>query len=342
MYFVQKMSRVLCLPASTGLGFVNHVFCNFSLVTRKIENAGQSFYDRFDAPRCGDSQQRTASDAACTESQNSADQSSTDNNAASDSGQKEQKSKKKLSAPTRLKKLVEGPNLYTVLQLDADCSTDAVKKAYRRLALEFHPDKQKARQNVTAQTSTRSNAVVKEGLSCASSASAERSGLSSCSLPSAAIELPGGFKKTTQEMFLLIQDAYEALIDPVFRRQYDSALPFDESIPSASDVDASDPSSFFNVFRPVFLANARWSSKKPVPDLGSLTTDMREVQRFYRFWEHFDSIRDFAIKDEYDIAEAECREERRWMERQNQKIRKKYTRDEKQRIVKLTHLAYTL
>ncbi|KIL69736.1 hypothetical protein M378DRAFT_700434 [Amanita muscaria Koide BX008] len=35
----------------------------------------------------------------------------------------------------------EGVNLYAVLQLDQDASSDDIKKAYRRLALKYHPDK---------------------------------------------------------------------------------------------------------------------------------------------------------------------------------------------------------
>lgn len=54
------------------------------------------------------------------------------------------------------------------------------------------------------------------------------------------------------------------LSDPNLRRQYDSALPFDESIPSASDLDQNDELSFFTVFEPVFVKNARYAYNKPI------------------------------------------------------------------------------
>lgn len=38
-----------------------------------------------------------------------------------------------------------------------------------------------------------------------------------------------------KEIWLKIQNAYETLIDPARRRKYDSALPFDDTIPSESE-----------------------------------------------------------------------------------------------------------
>lgn len=69
---------------------------------------------------------------------------------------------------------------------------------------------------------------------------------------------------------------------------------------------------------------------------------MNEVHRFYSFWWSFETLRDFSVNDEYDAADAECREERRWMDRQNTKIRRKYIKEEKERINKLTDLAFSL
>lgn len=48
------------------------------------------------------------------------------------------------------------------------------------------------------------------------------------------------------------------------------------------------------------------------------------------------------MHNEYDVTEAECREERRWMERENMKILRKYIKEDKQRISKLTDLVYSL
>lgn len=45
--------------------------------------------------------------------------------------------------------------------------------------------------------------------------------------------------------------------DPNLRNQYDSALPFDESLPTPSQVDENNPESFFDTFGPVFSRNER-------------------------------------------------------------------------------------
>eukprot|EP00183_Erythrolobus_madagascarensis_P001019 CAMPEP_0185854744 /NCGR_PEP_ID=MMETSP1354-20130828/23367_1 /TAXON_ID=708628 /ORGANISM="Erythrolobus madagascarensis, Strain CCMP3276" /LENGTH=61 /DNA_ID=CAMNT_0028556583 /DNA_START=96 /DNA_END=278 /DNA_ORIENTATION=+ len=59
---------------------------------------------------------------------------------------------------------------------------------------------------------------------------------------------------------------------------------------------------------------------------------MKEVDEFYDFWFTFKSWRDFSLDLEYDVDQAECREERRWMERQNAKTSKARKLVENQRI----------
>ena len=56
------------------------------------------------------------------------------------------------------------------------------------------------------------------------------------------------------------------------RRKYDSALPFDEEVPSDSD-DITDEN-FFEIFNAVFLRNARFAKKKPVPNIGDASTPL--------------------------------------------------------------------
>ena len=76
-----------------------------------------------------------------------------------------------------------------------------------------------------------------------------------------------------KEIWLKIQNAYETLIDPTKRRKYDSALPFDDNIPSELDNNINDEN-FFDIFEPVFKRNARFAVKKPVPNLGDMSTPM--------------------------------------------------------------------
>jgi len=143
------------------------------------------------------------------------------------------------------------------------------------------------------------------------------------------------------ENFVKIQEAYEILSDPQKRQLYDSSLPFDESIPKFKDGDED----FFEVFRECFLRNARFSVKRPVPDIGGPETTLQEVKKFYDFWFAFNSWRDPLMQAQaddhelHDLEEAECREEKRWMMKENNRIGKKYKAAEKERLCKLASKA---
>jgi len=76
-----------------------------------------------------------------------------------------------------------------------------------------------------------------------------------------------------------------------------------------------------------------------VPDLGDDKLDIKKVNKFYDFWENFDSWRDFSVFDEYNLDEAENREERRYMEKENKRIKGAHLRKERNRIMKLVEVA---
>jgi len=148
--------------------------------------------------------------------------------------------------------------------------------------------------------------------------------------------------KKVQENFVKIQEAYELLSDQSKRKQYDSSLDFDESLPKFRPDSGQD---FFQVFGEVFRRNARFSVKRPVPELGSLEDEPRAWKRFYDFWYGFQSWRDPVMlaqkagEEICDLEEAECREERRWMMRENQRVARQYKQQERDRISKLVSLA---
>ena len=79
-----------------------------------------------------------------------------------------------------------------------------------------------------------------------------------------------------------------------------------------------------------------------VPEFGDEETPWEEVSRFYDFWYAFKSWREFPHPDEEDPAQAECREHKRWIERQNMKLREKAKKDEGKRIRKFVDSAFGL
>ncbi|KAI3879548.1 hypothetical protein MKX03_005686 [Papaver bracteatum] len=177
---------------------------------------------------------------------------------------------------------------------------DQIKKSYRETALKHHPDKQ-------------ASFLLGE-------------------LTEAAKEAK---KDDIENHFKAIQVAYEVLMDPVKRRVYDSTDEFDDEVPA----DCS-PQNFFKVFGPAFMRNGRWSVIQPVPSLGEENSPLKEVDSFYDFWYSFKSWREFPHSDEYDLEEAETRDDKRWMERQNSKLREKARKEEHARVRSLVDNAY--
>lgn len=177
---------------------------------------------------------------------------------------------------------------------------DQIRKSYRETALRHHPDKQAA-------------LLLAEETEAAKQAK----------------------KDEIENHFKAIQEAYEVLIDPLRRRVYDSTDEFDDEIPT----DCA-PQDFFKVFGPAFLRNGRWSVTQPIPSLGDENTSLKDVDNFYNFWYSFKSWREFPHADEFDLEQAESRDHRRWMERQNAKLSERARKDEYARIRSLVDNAY--
>jgi DnaJ family protein C protein 2 len=174
-----------------------------------------------------------------------------------EAGKEQDYSKKKRTKEDIERQLANNEDLYANLGLEHltfEASEAAIGKAYKKAALQYHPDK-----------------------------------------------LGDKFTENDKKIWLSVQKAYETLMDPAKRKKYDSSLPFDEAIPKKSDVTDE---TFFEKFQSVFNNNARFSTKKPVPSIGDINTDMAEVKKFYRFWDNFKTWREFSQYDEYDLEDA--------------------------------------
>jgi DnaJ family protein C protein 2 len=148
----------------------------------------------------------------------------------------------------------------------------------------------------------------------------------------------GGGKQEEDPVFLKIQEAYETLSDEKRRRVYDSDLDFDDYIPSGYEKFQNDKE-FYELYGPIFESNARFSEMKPVPSLGDENVSDEDVESFYHFWMRFKSWREIKGKDEHDVSEATSRDERRWMQQENERKRKKMKKTENERLRNLVERA---
>lgn len=141
---------------------------------------------------------------------------------------------------------------------------------------------------------------------------------------------------TAESKFLKLQHAFEVLADEKLRRQYDSTLPFDDQLPSEKEIT---PANFFEVCRPAFQKESQWAARKPVPQMGDMDEPIEQVRQFYRYWGNFESWRDYSNAGEYNLEEAQDRDERRWMQKENWKVVCKLVKQERQRVLRFVSAA---
>eukprot|EP00127_Corallochytrium_limacisporum_P007372 Clim_evm9s249 gene=Clim_evmTU9s249 len=137
--------------------------------------------------------------------------------------------------------------------------------------------------------------------------------------------------------FKCITRAFDILTNPIKRRAFDSCDPtFDEEIP---DPDMIDEENFFEVLGPIFEANGRFSVDTDVIELGHIDSTAEEVEEFYDFWYSFSSWREFSWLDEEETDQAESREEKRWLDRENKRERQRRKKEDNARLIALVDLA---
>ncbi|XP_042049419.1 DNAJ protein JJJ1 homolog [Salvia splendens] len=204
--------------------------------------------------------------------------------------------------------------LYEVLGLSRDCSADEIRSAYRRLALQRHPDK------------------------------LVRSGVSEADATAAFQELVNAYEVLSDDRERAWYDSHRNQI--LFSSTSSSAsggssgfVPDLFSFFSNSVYSGYSDSGrgFYKVYRDLFekiYANELNFAKKlglplprEAPVMGNLESPYVQVTAFYSYWLGFTTILEFFWADQYDAMAGPNRKSRRLMEEENKKLRKKARRE---------------
>ena len=147
-----------------------------------------------------------------------------------------------------------------------------------------------------------------------------------------------GNTKVDEEAFTCIQKAYEQLCLIDGKRAYDSVDPFfDNDVPNVTEHNKQN---FYKVFGPVIERNAQWSMNKNVPMLGTDSDEIDYVNDFYNFWYDFKSWREYSYLDEEERDKADCKEERRYLDKLNKQERVRRKKEEMTRMRQIVDNCY--
>ncbi|XP_072973326.1 DNAJ protein JJJ1 homolog isoform X2 [Typha angustifolia] len=206
--------------------------------------------------------------------------------------------------------------LYEILGVSRDASQDDIRAAYKRLALQLHPDKVAA--------------------SCG--------GAVSDSATAAFQELLNAYEVLSDPKERAYYDSHRSqiLFSDLSSNSRDHS-PFDLDLFSFFNVSVFSGYSdsgrgFYKVYGDLFskvYSQELWfasqlgipqDSISPAPLIGNLESPYEQVTAFYNYWIGFCTVMDFAWVDEYDASAGPNRRSRRAMEEENKKLRKKARR----------------
>nr|QEG03071.1 putative DnaJ protein JJJ1 isoform X2 [Cymbidium ensifolium] len=213
--------------------------------------------------------------------------------------------------------------LYDVLGVSRDCSQEEIRSAYRRLALQLHPDK--LAQSGSSNAAGDATAAFQELLHAYEVLSdpKERAWYDShrsqilFSDPSSAsksrssyfdLDLFSFFSKSVYSGYTDSGKGFFKVYGDVFSKIYAQELNFTEKLGLPSDAVA------------------------PAPLIGNLNSPYSQVTAFYTYWLGYSTVMDFAWMDEYDSFAGPNRKARRLMEEENKKARKKAKREHNETV----------
>ncbi|KAK1307395.1 Chaperone protein dnaJ 39 [Acorus calamus] len=190
--------------------------------------------------------------------------------------------------------------LYEVLGLNPNCTADEIRSAYKRLALQLHPDKLIQSGAATPESAT---AAFQELVNAYEILFADVSSNGKGSSRSHDLDLFSYFSNSVYSGFTDRGKGFYKVYGDVFGKIYAREVDFAAKLGLGQD------------------------SVRPAPLMGNLECPYEQVTAFYGYWLGFCTVMDFSWVDEWDSAAGMNRRARRLMEDENAKVRKKARRE---------------
>uniref|UniRef100_A0A3Q7FRU5 J domain-containing protein n=1 Tax=Solanum lycopersicum TaxID=4081 RepID=A0A3Q7FRU5_SOLLC len=203
--------------------------------------------------------------------------------------------------------------LYEVLGVSRDCTADEIRSAYRKLALQRHPDK------------------------------LVRSGVPESEATAAFQELVNAYEVLSDARERAWYDSHRSQIlfsnSGPGNSSNSGSVPdlfsfFSNSVYSGySDKGKGFYKVYGDLFEKIYQHDLNFARKlgtdlpKEAPLMGNLESPYAQVTAFYSYWLGFVTVMDFCWADQYDVMAGPNRKSRRVMEDENKKLRKKARRE---------------
>lgn len=203
------------------------------------------------------------------------------------------------SAPTKMR------CHYEVMGVARDANNDEIKKQYRKLALQWHPDRNYGQEELAAKT------------------------FKEISTAYTVLSDPQERKwyDDHRESILRGRDGTAGTTGGDDDDEFEHTINLWQYFNASCYSDMDDTmTGFYTVYRDLFeqicASEKEHTGKDPgYPTFGNSTSPANEVYQFYQYWDNFVSGLNFAWVDKYNVLEAPNRDTRRAMEKENSKER---------------------
>ncbi|KAJ4972564.1 hypothetical protein NE237_005738 [Protea cynaroides] len=200
--------------------------------------------------------------------------------------------------------------LYEILGLSRDCSSEEIRSAYKKLALQRHPDKL-IQTGVPEEEAT---AAFQELVNAYEVLSDQRE---RAWYDSHRSQILFSDAKSSGSSSFQIPDLFSFFSNSVFSGYGDTGKGFYKV--------------YGDLFGKIYGQEVSFAKKlglgqgavRDAPLMGNLENPYAQVSAFYNYWLGFCTVLDFCWVDEYDVLAGPNRKSRRLMEEENKKLRKK-------------------